>query len=305
MDLKTLKFFLSAYEERSMTRAAEKNHVVQSAVSMQIRALEKELGAPLFERKARGVVPTIAGRRFYELARSISRDVAAAVREINDMSDASTLRGPLRIGLPPTICRGFVGRTIASFIEVNPLVDLTIIEAYSPQLIEHLRNDQLDVILSTMPEDAANLSHRRSFRDHCVLVTRKPLDQPPGTPCDLFAASGLKLILPSPRHYLGSRFQRYITLGQICPEKTMTVDGLNAAIDCLAETDWAAVALSTAMFHEQKRLGLYLYPISQPAVHVDHFILHDSARPLSKSAFRFFEMLESALLEWRSSTRSA
>ena len=75
MDIRAINYFVAVFEERSFTAAAEKVHVVQSALSAQIRNLEDQFGAPLFERGARGVEPTPAGRRLYELCLPLLRDL--------------------------------------------------------------------------------------------------------------------------------------------------------------------------------------------------------------------------------------
>src|ERR1700760_1908742 len=96
MELRHLRYFVAIAEERSFTRAAERLWVAQPGLSTQIRRLEAELSAQLFERHARGVDLTEAGRLFLERAR-----VALAAAEVASATgrdlEAGTV-GTLRVG---------------------------------------------------------------------------------------------------------------------------------------------------------------------------------------------------------------
>src|SRR3954468_2787618 len=78
MELRHLRYFVAVAEERSFTRAAERLWVAQPGLSRQIRDLESELGAPLFERHARGVKLADGGELFLERARTAFAAVDAA-----------------------------------------------------------------------------------------------------------------------------------------------------------------------------------------------------------------------------------
>ena len=68
MNLRQLKYFIGVVEAGNMTRAAERLHVAQTALGMQIRQIEEELGVPLLVRHSRGVEPTKAGKLLHARA---------------------------------------------------------------------------------------------------------------------------------------------------------------------------------------------------------------------------------------------
>src|SRR5262245_24643763 len=96
MELRQLEYFVAVAEEANFTRAAQRVHVAQPAVSAQIARLERELGQPLFDRSRRAVRLTAAGEAALPFARQALRavaDVSTAVDEVGEL-----VRGSVTIG---------------------------------------------------------------------------------------------------------------------------------------------------------------------------------------------------------------
>ena len=122
MELRHLEHFVAVAEERNFTRAARRLHLVQSALSVSIRALERELHAQLFERTTREVRLTDAGRLLLPEARR-TLDAAAAAQAVVLGAQAG-LRGTLRLGMMQVIGVADIGSLIAQFHRERPLVDI-------------------------------------------------------------------------------------------------------------------------------------------------------------------------------------
>ena len=122
MELRHLEHFVAVAEERNFTRAARRVHLVQSALSVSIRSLERELGAPLFERTTREVRLTDAGRVLLPEARRTLAAAASAQAAV--LGARSGLRGTLRLGMMQVISAVDVGSLIARFHRERPLVDI-------------------------------------------------------------------------------------------------------------------------------------------------------------------------------------
>jgi DNA-binding transcriptional LysR family regulator len=142
MELYQLKSFAAVAELGHLTRAAERLHVSQPAVSAQIKALEDELGLPLFERGATGMTLTPAGAKLLPLA---SRVIGAA----SDLrSHASSLvgevAGHLRIGTlaDPEFLR--LGELLAKAIERHPLLHLELHHEVTGEAFQKVRDGELD-----------------------------------------------------------------------------------------------------------------------------------------------------------------
>lgn len=145
MNLKQLEFAVALAEEGNFTRAAERRHVVQSALSHQIAALEQELGTPLFERLPRQVRATAAGeamlvhaRQALASLRHLRADVAAVSGEV---------RGLLAIGQISSLTGIDVVAMLAAFQQVHPQVEFQLRVDKSEDLIAQVQSRDLDVAL--------------------------------------------------------------------------------------------------------------------------------------------------------------
>src|ERR1700761_1338936 len=144
MELRHLAHFVAVAEERNFTRAAQRLHLVQSALSVSVRSLERELGATLFERTTREVRLTDAGRILLPEARRTLDAAASAQAAVLDVR--SGLRGTLRLGVMQLVSVADVSAVIARFHRERPLVDIqpTTARGGSAALISDIRHGDLD-----------------------------------------------------------------------------------------------------------------------------------------------------------------
>jgi LysR family nitrogen assimilation transcriptional regulator len=169
MNLRQLKYFVTVVEAGNMTRAAEQLHVAQTALGMQIRQMEEDLGVALLVRHSRGVEPTKAGDLLHTRALTIlklveeaRKDVTACVRENSET---------IRFGITPALML-VIGSEIALTVrEQHPQVFLSIVEAMSHVLVDTLLQGKVDFILGYDIPDVAQISRTALLQDDLVLVT--------------------------------------------------------------------------------------------------------------------------------------
>src|ERR1700758_707815 len=113
MQIHQIRYFCAVAKTGSFTRAAEREHVAQPSLSQQVRKLEDELGARLFDRLGRSVRLTSFGEVFLRRADAILREVGDAKREVEEL--AGLERGRLVVGAIPTIAPYFLPGRLASF----------------------------------------------------------------------------------------------------------------------------------------------------------------------------------------------
>lgn len=143
MDLRHIRYFLAVAEERNFTRAAERVGIAQPPLSMQIRALEEEIGTRLFYRHAHGADLTDAGQAFLALIQPIPDRLTEAITAARRAARGET--GLLRLGFTGTAALN--PRTTASiraFRRACPDVDLKVQEHNSLQLLDQIRAGDLD-----------------------------------------------------------------------------------------------------------------------------------------------------------------
>ncbi|WP_434030926.1 LysR family transcriptional regulator [[Pseudomonas] boreopolis] len=149
MELRHVRYFLLVAEEANFTRAAERAGIGQPPLSQQIRALEREIGTPLFRRTPRGAELTEAGLAFLPEARALARQAEAAVEAAR--RGGQGLRGTLRVGF--TASAAFVGavpEAIRQFVAASPEVAVSLVEAETRALLERLSAGELDVALTRL-----------------------------------------------------------------------------------------------------------------------------------------------------------
>jgi LysR family transcriptional regulator, nitrogen assimilation regulatory protein len=169
MNLRQLRYFASVVDCGNMTRAAEQLHVAQTALGMQIRQLEEELGVALLVRHSRGVEPTTAGQLLHNRAVTIlnlveqtRKDIAACDREQSET---------IRFGITPALMLTIGTELAITVRERLPQVFLSMVEAMSHVQIEMLTRGEVDFILGYDVPDLPQLSRVALLRDDLVLVT--------------------------------------------------------------------------------------------------------------------------------------
>src|SRR6185436_1447935 len=145
MELRHLRYFVAVAEEGHVTRAAERLGIQQPPLSLQIKALERELGTPLFRRKPRGMELTAAGRAFLTDAQEILQRVDHAFAITRRTARGE--EGRIAIGFTSSApFHPFVPRVIRAFRENLPLVALSLEESGTSELTDAVRAERLDAV---------------------------------------------------------------------------------------------------------------------------------------------------------------
>ena len=168
LDLRKVEHFVAVAEERSMTRAAARLHLSQQALSMSMRALERELGVPLLDRSRRGVVLLASGEALYADAVPLLAAATAAVGRARraDRGEPELLR----IGHTPAV----TGIEVTEMLAGAPAhgASVQVVALLSDELNERLRDRSVDIGLSRATAPAAGLAGQVVARHRLRLAVR-------------------------------------------------------------------------------------------------------------------------------------
>ena len=149
MDARQLSYFLAVVEHGGFTRAADALHLAQPSLSQAIRALERELGAKLFQRAGRGVVLTSAGEALVAPARRVALELVAAREAV--ASVVGLVAGRVDLVVQPAAADA-AGELTARFRQRHPAVTVRVIEPRRPPyLTRDLREGDAQLGLSYLP----------------------------------------------------------------------------------------------------------------------------------------------------------
>jgi len=145
IDIELLRTFLTIAEAGSFTRAADEVHRTQSAVSMQMKKLEEQIGKSLFERGARSVRLTPDGMRLLDYAQRI----VALSEEAATMFSEPDLQGSVTLGVPDDYADRLLPRVLSAFARSHPQVELVVRCDGSISLGRMIENGELDMAIFT------------------------------------------------------------------------------------------------------------------------------------------------------------
>ncbi|HUZ32891.1 MAG TPA: hydrogen peroxide-inducible genes activator [Xanthobacteraceae bacterium] len=165
--LRQLRYLVSLAHHRHFGRAADDCAVTQPALSMQVRELEREIGAELVERRSGNIALSEIG---VEVARR-AEHILAATRDLVDFArHRDVLSGKLRLGIIPTLAPYVLPRALPELQKSHPLLRLEVRETQTKTLLEELVAGELDTVMLALPTDAPDLQTLPLFRDRFMLA---------------------------------------------------------------------------------------------------------------------------------------
>ena len=198
MELRQLKYFVAIVESASISKAAAKVHVAQSALSLQVSHLEEELGTKLLHRSGSGVTTTERGETFLRHARTVLQQVRDAKMAVRTGLDGPA--GEVTLAIPQSVSNALALPLIKACRTRLPRVWLRITEELSGHLAEQLRRSQTMLAILFDDGELAEFEVQPLVRERLAVVAVPGLFTPVDGNLPLQQVLALPLILPGDGH---------------------------------------------------------------------------------------------------------
>ncbi len=164
-DYNLYKIFLYLFEEKSISKTANRLYVSQPAISYSLKELENQLGYTLFYRNSKGIEPTTEAKELYSYISTAFNILSDAEEHIKNLNHLNT--GCIRIGIPSYLGVFFLNSFIREFRKEYPGITFEIVTESSSVMMEMLETRKLDLVFDILPIDARkNIQKTTIFKFH-------------------------------------------------------------------------------------------------------------------------------------------
>jgi DNA-binding transcriptional LysR family regulator len=289
MEHRQLKTFVTVARELSFTRAAGELGYVQSAVTAQVKALEKELGVPLFDRLGRSVVLTEAGKDLLGYAVRML-DLLEEARVAVSQGNGDGVYGTLEVGASETLCVYRLPSLFRVFRARYPGVDLRFRPVPYPNLKNLVREGRLDVaFLLEEPVEERWLEAETFVREPLVLVGSPDHALAKRSRMSLADLAGEPMLLTDPGCSYRRAFEREMAKAGVEPGKILEFDSVEAIKRCTVAGLGVSILPEVTVRGELERGELVALRQKDVKMTVDTQAVRHGSRWLSPALRAFLE----------------
>jgi DNA-binding transcriptional LysR family regulator len=293
MEVRQLQIFRTLTEELNFTRTAEKVNTVQSNVTAQIKALEEELGIPLFDRLGRRVTLTDAGRNFLPFALQALAAMDQGQRALKTGAEPS---GPLRIGSAESQLTYRLPEVLHAFRRRFPHVELIFSQHTTATIAHELEAGKFDMVIhgDNLPSSSSLKSIR--LRTERILLLAEPghplAGRPTVKPADLLAQN---LLLTEAGCSYREKLDRALALANIRPANVTEFSSVEALKQCIALGMGIGLLPEIVVARELRQNHLHALQWTGPSLDIVTHILWHRDKWISPAMAAFMELVKGKL----------
>ncbi len=295
MNFRQLRTLVHIGELGSLSKAADRLHVAQPALSRQIRALEDEIGTPLFTRHGRGMVLTQTGELLVERANNILRQVEEA--RADAISSGGWVRGSVVIGMPPTVADILAGRLAKEFADQHPDVNLRFVSAFTSHLIEGLQKRNIDLAILYDPKSHGSLHIEPLLQEDLFLVAPGKAKLSLKKPVSFKDLSAETLLLPGGQHSIRQLVEYHAREADCELKVTMEADSLSLLKNFVSLELGSTILPLPSVYQNIEEGLLSAAPIIDPSPTRTLVLATATDRAISNATQRAVEMIKQEVAE--------
>jgi DNA-binding transcriptional LysR family regulator len=287
MDFDQLETFLEVARHASFSRAAEKRYRTQPAISSQIRSLEEEVGARLFDRSGGKVALTAAGKAFQQYA---EQAIEARKNMMVTLSELERIpRGEIVVGANEGTCLHILPEVFAEFKKLYPDVAVQISRLERAKILESIIDNSVDFGVVSMPVEDKRLTVVNIHRDELVVIA------PPGHLLSSMQQAGIAdvarfpLLLPKvgrTRDALENLFYEH----RLKPKVSMELDSSELLKRFVAADVGIGLIARSNVLEDVKAGVLAAVPLADASIRRDLALVFRKDKALSRAALAFIEV---------------
>ncbi|MFF2015628.1 LysR family transcriptional regulator [Paenibacillus sp. NPDC058177] len=292
MELRQLEYFKAICDELHFTRAADKLGVTQPTLSHQIKALEDELGIPLFDRIGKKIAITAAGSILYNHACTIFNVMHSAKEQLEELQDGE--RGTITIGSLPGELNHLVSLLLVEFNRQFPKIKIRIVAAEN--VVDPILQNEMDIAVTILPIEDDRLEHIPLYEEQFYLTVPAghPLADSPSI--EFAEVQKLPIIMFPKEHRCRQLIDASCSTSGFSLEpfiETNTID----SIFSLIKSGAGVSVLSKSLIHLYNDGSIRAIPIIHPVLSRQVAIIHNRGKFLSQPVKAYLSMLQEFVLE--------
>lgn len=293
MELRQLKYFVTVAQTLNFSEAARKLFITQGTLSQQIMQLEGEVGSKLFERTSHSVILTEAGEELLPLAQQTLESSEVCAARMRDIKGA--LAGTLKLGTTHSFCP-LMTETVKVFLKENPGVDIKIFVETAAEILDMVRNRELDLALAYKPiMEYEEIESEPLFSASLSVVMRKDHPLADSKSLSLQDIESQGVVLPGGPLQARRIFDRYLGIDTRRLNVRVEVNDPELIMDIVQGTSLVSVVSTLAAYY---RPNLVAVPLDYASYKMTGCVHRLKTGYRKRSAEVFLEMLrESAQME--------
>lgn len=279
MDTRLLKVFCAVAESGSLVAAANKVHLTPSAVSHTLKSLETELSCRLFERVGKRMALNHAGEQLLAQVKGPLADLEAAAEGIKRLGKWGQTR--LRVGASQSACAHFIPRIIRELKKNHASLELRVEVGDTPQIIEQLQNNKVDLGIGLTPINPVGLATRPIFRDELLFAFSPTHPWADGRTLTTDEIRKQQFIFYTRSSLTGYLLDDYFRKLQIVPAAPIEVANITAIIELVKLNQGVAILAPWTVDRELALGHIRMRPLGTKPIHRRWSIISLASRRMS------------------------